>query len=139
MKTIKVKTLCSNNYANTTLAHPDAELGDFRDASLQVRQINNVPEEVKTADVIRLFSGTTQLSNQLELDYSELGIGRIVIGIGPSDIRHLRRSLNLNTTEFGALVGVSGRTIEDYEQGRRRPSGPAQKILAQLAKTVPTK
>lgn len=57
----------------------------------------------------------------------------------PAEIRHLRRNLGLNTAEFGALVGVSGRTCEDWEQGRRRPSIPAQKIMAQLAKTVPTK
>ena len=57
----------------------------------------------------------------------------------PQEIRTIRRTLGLNTANFGALVGVSGRTIEDYEQGRRRPSIPAQKIMAQLAKTVPTK
>jgi putative transcriptional regulator len=54
--------------------------------------------------------------------------------LGQQDIRHLRRALGLNASDFGALVGVSGRTIEDYEQGRRKPSGPARKIMAQLAK-----
>jgi DNA-binding transcriptional regulator YiaG len=43
----------------------------------------------------------------------------------PREIRHLRRSLGLNASDFGTLVGVSGRTIEDWEQGtggfNRRP------------------
>ena len=52
----------------------------------------------------------------------------------PREIRHLRRSLGLNASDFGTLVGVSGRTIEDWEQGRRKPSGPARKIMERLAK-----
>jgi len=59
--------------------------------------------------------------------------------MNPQQIRHLRRNLGLNTADFGALVGVSGRTCEDWEQGRRTPSVPAQKIMAQLAKTAPAK
>lgn len=49
-----------------------------------------------------------------------------------ADIRNLRRALGLNTTEFGALVGVSGRSVEDWEQGRRKPSGPARKMMEQI-------
>jgi len=37
-------------------------------------------------------------------------------------IRHIRHQAGLNTTDFGALIGVSGRTVEDYEQGRYIPS-----------------
>lgn len=54
-----------------------------------------------------------------------------------AEIRNLRRAMGLNASDFGTLVGVSGRTIEDWEQGRRSPSGPARKILAQLAKSNP--
>ena len=31
----------------------------------------------------------------------------------------LRRSLNLSTKEFGALCGVSHRSVENWEQGRK--------------------
>jgi len=54
--------------------------------------------------------------------------------LGQQEIRHLRRAIGLNASDFGALVGVSGRSVEDWEQGRRSPSGPAQKIMAQLKK-----
>jgi putative transcriptional regulator len=50
----------------------------------------------------------------------------------PQEIRHIRRYLGLNAADFGALVGVSGRTVEDWEQGRRKPSGPARKIMEQI-------
>ncbi len=37
-------------------------------------------------------------------------------------IKTLRKKLGLNTKNFGAKVGVSGRTVEGWEQGRREPS-----------------
>lgn len=49
----------------------------------------------------------------------------------PDQIRALRKRLGLNCADFGALIGVSGRTVEDWEQGRRKPTGPAV-VLMQL-------
>lgn len=37
--------------------------------------------------------------------------------------------MKLNRKEFGLLVGVSGRTIEWWEQGRGDPSEPAKKVI----------
>jgi len=53
-----------------------------------------------------------------------------------SEIRNLRRALGLNASDFGALVGVSGRSVEDWEQGRRTPAGPARKIMEQIKNRV---
>jgi len=50
----------------------------------------------------------------------------------PTQIRALRKRLGLNCEQFGALVGVSGRTVEDWEQGRRTPGGPAVMIMQSL-------
>ncbi len=49
-------------------------------------------------------------------------------------IKKLRKRLMMNTREFGEACGVSSRTVEDWEQGRRKPSGPARKLLEQLMK-----
>lgn len=38
------------------------------------------------------------------------------------EIRKLRNKMNLNRDEFGKLVGVVGRTIEQYELGSANPS-----------------
>ena len=45
------------------------------------------------------------------------------------EIKRLRKSLKLNTKDFGKLVGVSGRTVESWEQGLRTPSKSAQILL----------
>jgi|GEM_PF-2838581 len=47
-------------------------------------------------------------------------------------IKNLRRELGINTRDFGDLVGISSRTVEDWEQGRRNPSRAAQKALLRL-------
>ena len=41
----------------------------------------------------------------------------------------IRRKLNLSQAEFALLMGVSVRTLQDWEQGRRSPSGPARALL----------
>lgn len=40
-----------------------------------------------------------------------------------------RQRLGLSQTQFAALLGVSVRTYQDWEQGRREPSGAAKTLL----------
>ena len=47
----------------------------------------------------------------------------------PSSVRVIRQKLALSQAAFAALMGVSVRTIQDWEQGRREPSGPAKSLL----------
>lgn len=47
-------------------------------------------------------------------------------------VKLLRDRLGLNTAELGATVGVSRRTVENWEQGRNQPSAPALKLMADL-------
>lgn len=54
-------------------------------------------------------------------------------------IKKLRKKLGINTADFGARVGVSGRTVEDWEQGRRTPNQSAVLLLGQIAATSRSK
>ena len=40
-----------------------------------------------------------------------------------------RAKIGLSQAEFAALLGVSVRTLQDWEQGRREPSGAARTLL----------
>jgi putative transcriptional regulator len=40
-----------------------------------------------------------------------------------------RASTGLSQQEFAALLGVSPRTLQDWEQGRREPTGAARTLL----------
>ncbi len=47
----------------------------------------------------------------------------------PSSPRTIRTKLKLSQAAFAGLMGVSLRTVQDWEQGRRKPSGPAKSLL----------
>ena len=47
----------------------------------------------------------------------------------PSPPQIIREKLKLSQSAFASLMGVSTRTIQDWEQGRRKPRGPAKSLL----------
>ena len=55
----------------------------------------------------------------------------------PSNPKEIRAKLNLSQSAFAGLMGVSVRTVQDWEQGRREPSGPAKSLL-RIAEQHPT-
>jgi putative transcriptional regulator len=44
-------------------------------------------------------------------------------------IKMIRRKVASSTKEFERLFGIPARTMESYEQGRRRPDGAMQALL----------
>jgi len=46
-----------------------------------------------------------------------------------SPIAEARSRLGMSQSELANLMGVSTRTLQDWEQGRRKPSGAAQTLL----------
>ena len=52
-----------------------------------------------------------------------------VYEIKPPDIKNVRDKLNVSQNEFAIMIGVSVRTLQNWEQGRRRPEGPAKALL----------
>mgnify|MGYP000670964961 CR=1 FL=1 len=40
-----------------------------------------------------------------------------------------RQRLGLSQSQFAGMLGVSARTLQDWEQGRRDPTGAAQTLL----------
>lgn len=57
------------------------------------------------------------------------GGGRRSVVEPVSRVAKLRRDSGLSQAEFAALLGVSKRTLEQWEQGRREPSGAARTLL----------
>ena len=47
----------------------------------------------------------------------------------PAAPQEIRSKLKLSQAAFAGLMGVSLRTVQDWEQGRRKPSGPAEALL----------
>jgi putative transcriptional regulator len=53
--------------------------------------------------------------------------------IDAPDVKQLRESASLSQAEFARLIGVSRRTLENWEQHRTQPSGPARALLKIVA------
>jgi len=45
------------------------------------------------------------------------------------DVARIRRELHLSQSAFSSLMGISLRTLQEWEQGRRHPKGPAISLL----------
>ena len=50
------------------------------------------------------------------------------------DVARTREKTGLSQARFAQLLGVSLRTLQDWEQGRRAPSGAARTLLMVAAK-----
>jgi putative transcriptional regulator len=50
------------------------------------------------------------------------------------DVAAIREEYGLSQAKFAALLGISVRTLQNWEQGRRKPQGPAKVLLRVAAK-----
>jgi putative transcriptional regulator len=46
-----------------------------------------------------------------------------------TDVRAIRTGLGLSQAQFAAFLGISVATLRNWEQGRRKPEGPARVLL----------
>jgi putative transcriptional regulator len=51
-----------------------------------------------------------------------------------SEVRKLRENYGLSQDKFASLIGISVATLRNWEQGRRKPEGPARVLLMVAAK-----
>jgi putative transcriptional regulator len=50
------------------------------------------------------------------------------------DVKKIRSNYKLSQNEFAALMGISVKTLRNWEQGRRAPEGAARVLLQVAAK-----
>jgi putative transcriptional regulator len=50
------------------------------------------------------------------------------------EVKSVRAKYKLSQREFAAMLGISVRTLQNWEQGRRSPEGPARVLLLIAAK-----
>ena len=65
----------------------------------------------------------------------ELKRGEIGRAVNVPSVSLIRERTGLSQTKFAALLGVSVRTLQEWEQGRRAPSGAARTLLMVAAKS----
>ena len=59
-----------------------------------------------------------------------------VTSVEPNEVSQARQRSGLSQAQFAEALGISKRTLQEWEQGRRSPSGAA-KALIRIAKRHP--
>ena len=70
------------------------------------------------------------------IDEIKAGGGKRYVVVPKTEVAKARIKAGLSQVQFAALMGVSKRTIEQWEQVRREPSGAA-KTLIRIAELRP--
>jgi len=52
-----------------------------------------------------------------------------VFHVNPLDVKAIREKAGLSQSELANMMRVSVRTLQNWEQGRRRPTGPASALI----------
>jgi putative transcriptional regulator len=68
------------------------------------------------------------------IERGELKPARVVRINPKTEILRVRGKLGLSQSKFAAILGISADTLQNWEQGRRSPTGPAKVLLKIAAK-----
>jgi len=80
------------------------------------------------------YEANRDLAAELLQSVREMKAGQVHVVSSPAI--EARRKTGLSQAQFAALIGVSVRTLQGWEQGRKQPSGAARTLLA-IASTNP--
>lgn len=83
-------------------------------------------EPLSDAELEAFESGRDFFADLME-SVSQMKAGRGTVVHSP--VIAARRNSGLSQAQFAALMGVSVRTLQEWEQGRRSPSGAAKTLL----------
>jgi putative transcriptional regulator len=83
---------------------------------------------------VRAFEAKRDLGAEILQSIKDMqaGRGKVVL---PAAVE-ARQATGLSQAQFAALLGVSVRTLQGWEQGRKQPSGAARTLLA-IARSNP--
>lgn len=74
------------------------------------------------------YEATRDLAAELLQSVREMKAGHVQVVSSP--VIEARKKTGLSQSQFAALLGVSVRTLQGWEQGRKQPSGAARTLLA---------
>lgn len=95
-----------------------------------------MPSKTKplTETKLRVYESKRDLAAELLESVQQMKAGKTQVVSSPAI--EARERTGLSQSQFAALLGVSVRTLQGWEQGRKQPSGAARTLLT-IARTNP--
>lgn len=90
--------------------------------------------KVLTKTELAAYEAKRDLADELLQPVREMKSGQVHVVWSP--VIEARKKTGLSQSQFAALMGVSIRTLQGWEQCRKQPSGAARTLLA-IASTNP--
>ena len=81
-----------------------------------------------TKSELTAYEAKRDLAADLLQSVRQMKAGKVQVVTSP--VIEARRKTGLSQSQFAALLGVSVRTLQGWEQGRKQPSGAARTLLA---------
>ncbi len=82
-------------------------------------------------DMINVGSGVSFTKKELD----SLGITIPNVELTGEKIQAIRKNMNLSQSVFAKLLNVSPSSVRQWEQGKRKPTGPTKVLLELLEKS----
>ena len=89
--------------------------------------LKNVSRPMTDAE-LAAWESTRNLEAELIESAHQMAEGKTTVAYSP--VIAARQSSGLSQSQFSALLGVSVRTLQGWEQGRRQPTGAARALIA---------
>ncbi len=90
--------------------------------------------KVLTKTELAAYKAKRDLADELLQPVRDMKSGQVHVVWSP--VIEARKKTGLSQSQFAARMGVSIRTLQGWEQGRKQPSGAARTLLA-IASTDP--
>ena len=81
-----------------------------------------------TDEELEAWENSRDLEAELLESVRQMTAGKVHTVMSP--VISARKKTGLSQAEFAKLLGVSVRTLQEWEQGRRQPSGAAKTLIA---------
>ena len=81
-----------------------------------------------TSAELASYEAKRDLAADLLQSVLQMKAGKVQVVTSP--VIEARKKTGLSQSQFAALLGVSVRTLQGWEQGRKQPSGAARTLLA---------
>lgn len=93
-----------------------------------------MPSKTKplSAKQLAVYEAKRNLADDLLQAVREMKTGKAEVAYSP--VTEARQRTGLSQSQFATLMGVSVRTLQGWEQGRKQPSGAARTLITIASK-----